>query len=754
MALVLADRVKDTTTTTGTGTVTLSGTAPTGYQNFAVIGNGNTTYYTIAGGSEWEVGIGTYATSGPTLARTTVLASTNGGSAVSFSSGTKDVFVTYPAERSANLDASSVLSVGTSAVLGTATGGSQGTGTINAQGYYLNGVNIGNVYTKTVFTATAAQTTFTVAYTVGYVDVYYNGSKLSTSEYTASTGTTVVLGTAATSGDIVEIIAWTVYSVTNTNIGIGTGTSLALGGATIGTNALAVTGTSTFSSTVTHSGATTLSGALTYGGVTLSNAVTGTGSMVLSAAPTLTGTLTAAAANFSGTVTATQGGANLLSVVNSASTADARIRLQNTGGSTDLGVDATGPYWQANTFSYVRTISPLTMLAALTYGGVTLSNAVTGTGNMVLSASPTLTGTLTAAAATFSGTLGVTGAATFNARISQALTPAAAEYALRSTGQTTGWIAIDMANTGGNYIVAGENSSGNNLIIGDSAYDMVIRGPSGISFSANAGAAQQMRLSSAGLLGIGMTPTVPLSVLGPVYATSAIAAFRGPNSGPCGIDFTVAAGMVASIKFDNTTTLTGNANSIQIVTGGGSISFAPNGTERGRFDTSGNLLVGTTSSLATTRFSVVGATNGIAVQCGNSGVGSYMTNTSGTGNWQPFSFCNTGTSFAQIGSITCTAAATAYNTSSDARLKTNVSDAAPASALIDAIQVRQFDWKVDNSHQRYGMVAQELLEVAPEAVSVPTDPEQMIGVDYSKLVPMLIKEVQSLRTRLAALEAK
>ena len=99
MAFVLADRVKDTTTTTGTGTVTLSGTAPTGFQAFSVIGNGNTTYYTIAGGAEWEVGIGTYTSSGTTLSRTTVLASSNSGSLVNFSAGTKDVFCDYPAGR-------------------------------------------------------------------------------------------------------------------------------------------------------------------------------------------------------------------------------------------------------------------------------------------------------------------------------------------------------------------------------------------------------------------------------------------------------------------------------------------------------------------------------------------------------------------------------------------------------------------------------------------------------------------------------
>ena len=112
MALVLADRVRDTTTTASTGTITLSGTAPTGYQNFSVIGNGNTTYYTIAGQgtSEWEVGIGTYTSAGTTLARTTVLASSNGGSLVNFSAGTKDVFVTYPAERSVNLSSTALTS--------------------------------------------------------------------------------------------------------------------------------------------------------------------------------------------------------------------------------------------------------------------------------------------------------------------------------------------------------------------------------------------------------------------------------------------------------------------------------------------------------------------------------------------------------------------------------------------------------------------------------------------------------------------
>lgn len=99
MALVVADRVKETSTTAGTGTLTLAG-AVAGFQSFAVIGNGNTTYYSIVDStaSTWEVGIGTYTSSGTTLSRTTVLANSSGTtSPISFASNSKDVFATYPA---------------------------------------------------------------------------------------------------------------------------------------------------------------------------------------------------------------------------------------------------------------------------------------------------------------------------------------------------------------------------------------------------------------------------------------------------------------------------------------------------------------------------------------------------------------------------------------------------------------------------------------------------------------------------------
>jgi hypothetical protein len=122
MALALNDRVQQTGSANTTVSFTLSGSV-TGFQTFAVVGNGNTTYYSSFDATgNWEVGIGTYSTTGPTLTRTTILASSNSGSAVTFS-GTVNVFVTYPSSKSVNLDGS-----GNVSALGTVSSGTwQGT---------------------------------------------------------------------------------------------------------------------------------------------------------------------------------------------------------------------------------------------------------------------------------------------------------------------------------------------------------------------------------------------------------------------------------------------------------------------------------------------------------------------------------------------------------------------------------------------------------------------------------------------------
>jgi hypothetical protein len=168
-------------------------------------------------------------------------------------------------------------------------------------------------------------------------------------------------------------------------------------------------------------------------------------------------------------------------------------------------------------------------------------------------------------------------------------------------------------------------------------------------------------------------------------------------------------------------------------------------SEAMRIDSSGNLLVGCTGTTVTD--------NGIKLFGVGSGIFGSIAQTkdysSGTITYNYFETTN-GT---VVGSISYNGSLVAYNTSSDQRLKENIVDAPSASDDIDAIQVRSFDWKADGSHQKYGMVAQELQTVAPEAVSAPEDPEEMMGVDYSKLVPMLVKEIQSLRARVAQLES-
>lgn len=175
MALVVYDRVQETTTTSGTGSVTLLG-AVSGFQSFAVVGNGNTTYYTITDGAAWEVGIGTYSTSGPTLARTTVLSNSNGNTTpITLSGGLAQVFVTYTAEKSVNLDASdNVTPLGTIAsgtwqgtTVGVSYGGTGVTASSGANSVVLRDANqntsLNNIFRNTTSTVSAAGTTVLTA---------------------------------------------------------------------------------------------------------------------------------------------------------------------------------------------------------------------------------------------------------------------------------------------------------------------------------------------------------------------------------------------------------------------------------------------------------------------------------------------------------------------------------------------------------------------------------------------------------------
>jgi hypothetical protein len=176
-------------------------------------------------------------------------------------------------------------------------------------------------------------------------------------------------------------------------------------------------------------------------------------------------------------------------------------------------------------------------------------------------------------------------------------------------------------------------------------------------------------------------------------------------------------------------------------TAGNAITF----TQAMTLDASGNLLVGQTTSGPLN-------VNGVGIAPASTG-GVDFNHVTGTASGILYARFNYAGS--AIGSITQSGTtAVLYNVTSDQRLKENIVDAPEFGSVIDALQVRSYDWKTDQTHQRAGFVAQELVTVAPEAVHQPADPDEMMAVDYSKLVPMLVKEIQSLRIRITQLENK
>ena len=667
MALVLADRVRDTTTTTGTGTVTLSGTAPTGYQNFSVVGNGNTTYYTINAGSQWEVGIGTYSSTGPTLSRDTVLSSSSSGSLVDFSAGTKDVFVTYPSGESVYQDGTAI-KAGT-AILGVTNGG------------------------------TGTNTTFT-------------------------------------SGSVVFAGASGVYSQDNANLfWDNTNDRLGIGNTAPGYK-LEVTG-----DIRTGSG----------------------GDLRLGSA---TGTTTSA------------GDSSIFSDANDMYFNTGNVNRMYIANGGNVGIGNTGP-------TYRLDVSSADTTAGLGYAMRIRANATAAGGAFQFTDSGATAQWGFLAATATAVTLDASGASVlaFRTNSNERMRILSDGNVGIGTSSSTAKVTISQSAgsvAGGQLVVKDPSYSGVALVQGGSGEGYLWNTANNyLSIATNN--AERIRILAGGNVGIGTdTPTYKLEVFGspawmrnfagtpssptetqdwPVsafniasygdFSLQTMLAFTLPNDGNYFLGYDV-----WNFKLDQTASSTTSAGVSGMQFGGpGYLAFMPGTSEKARITSGGALLVGTTAPLAGNTSNeykttvdglwplTLNANNrGLLIRqsAASSGIYAYFEYNGGTNN----------------GQISWSGGTTSYVTTSDARVKKNIVDAPDAGALIDAIKVRSWDFKVDDMHWRYGMVAQELLPIAPEAVTVPEEEDKMMGIDYSKLVPMLIKEVQSLRARLALLEGK
>jgi hypothetical protein len=445
MALALFDRVQETTTTTGTGSVTLAGAVP-GFQSFAVVGNGNTCYYTIVDGSAWEVGIGTYSTSGPTLARTTVLSNSSGNtSPITLAAGTKSIFLTYPAEKSVNLDASDNVSpLGTvssgvwqGSTVGVAYGGTGVTASSGAnsvvlrdgsQNIAVNRVNQSNTNT----TAAGGTTALTAASSYIHTLVGTGGQTYTLPDATTlttgvafvfnnlATGTLTIANYAGTTiGTVPSGGAGAVFLTLNSTTG-GTWDLHAYlpEGVTFGTNAFNL-GTSIISGG-TWQGGTIQTG---YGGTGLTSYTSG-GAVYANSSSTLT----------SGTLPVTAGGTGN-TTGNSATTSQTNFSNLTIGGSQVL--------YAGNYNSYAPT---------LTGGGASGTWGINISGNAATAT--TAANYVPLAGGTMSGDLTVTRIRGVNSLILNSYTtvnPSSNVYLYSPPNDRDAWIWLDAADTGSNW---------------------------------------------------------------------------------------------------------------------------------------------------------------------------------------------------------------------------------------------------------------------------------------------------------------
>jgi len=571
-----------------------------------------------------------------------------------------------------------------------------------------------------------------------------------------TTGVTGVLpvangGTGLTAGTSGGVLAYTAAGT------LASSTALAASALVIGGGAGAAPSTTTTGTgVVTALGVNTgTAGAFVVNGGALGTPASGTvTNLTGTASININGTVgaTTAAAGAFTTVTATgtlSGGTSGTGYSFSGSAPATSLTLNSSG---NLGIGTSSP-------STLLTLLPLTNTAYSLHFGTNDYALSYGTKIYVQSKNPA--GTTSSFHNTTKITSSVNGRADVEQYLSYVGSIAAADYQYWSTGGTSQMLLDGSGNLGigtsspaakldvtGQIITRGSIGAVVFSPRDGSGADWSIYNPTGDDLRFFGNSDDRMILTNAGNLGLGVTPSAwggafrafETASAGLMSNTNGGSFFLMNNAYYNGSNWIYKYTTAAS-RYDQSsgTHVWYNASS---GTAGDPITF----TQAMTLDASGNLLVGTTSTSVTSG----GIYNRATHSAGSSIIIGHQTGVVTGNSFAEFQYAGS-----LIGSITQSGTtAVLFNVTSDQRLKENIQDAESASALIDSLQVRQFDWKTDNTHQRYGFIAQELVTVAPEAVHQPADPEEMMAVDYSKLVPMLVKELQSLRARVAQLESK
>ena len=381
-----------------------------------------------------------------------------------------------------------------------------------------------------------------------------------------------------------------------------------------------------------------------------------------------------------------------------------------TAGNVTTNANLTGAITSTGNATSLGSFTSLQLATALTNE--------TGTGSAVFSdnaslLNPTYTGTLTGS----TGILNIGSGQVYkdaSGKVGINVTPAAGTNAkLQITGLATNATTLATAYSDASLVVVPKSTSGFSLAIASGTGD----NPQ-LQVSANGAASGDLLIQPyGGNVGIG-------------------------TSSPAG-KLTIAGSTNPNLVQSSTGGITVSSSAIDGIGGGyyGTVTnhpqmFYTNNTERMRIDSSGNLLVGTTSAIS------IGAVGILFNGAAKNGIDFKNSNASNTGTFQVF-FNSAG---AVAGSITQTGVTSVgFNGTSDQRLKENIVDAPSALNSVNSIKVRSFDWKSDGTHVDYGYIAQELLEVAPEAVYMPTDEDEMMGVDFGRLTPRLVKAIQELK---------